>query len=103
MCFRSPSDCTNSHTVCQASSRSILLFVPNSEQICYSGSSCSRGPVAQLGARFHGMEEVIGSNPIRSTKSLQRHCRQPRDYSPPPGYFQRYQLKAVTMKSMIMM
>jgi hypothetical protein len=23
--------------------------------------------VAQLGARFHGMEEVIGSNPIRST------------------------------------
>jgi hypothetical protein len=29
------------------------------------------GPVAQLGARFHGMEEVIGSIPIRSTKSLQ--------------------------------
>ena len=29
------------------------------------------GPVAQLGARFHGMEEVIGSNPIRSTKSFQ--------------------------------
>ncbi len=27
-----------------------------------------RGPVAQLGARFHGMEEVIGSIPIRSTK-----------------------------------
>ena len=27
------------------------------------------GPVAQLGARFHGMEEVIGSNPIRSTKT----------------------------------
>ena len=26
------------------------------------------GPVAQLGARFHGMEEVIGSIPIRSTK-----------------------------------
>jgi hypothetical protein len=26
--------------------------------------------VAQLGARFHGMEEVIGSIPIRSTKSL---------------------------------
>jgi hypothetical protein len=24
--------------------------------------------VAQLGARFHGMEEVIGSIPIRSTK-----------------------------------
>ena len=28
------------------------------------------GPVAQLGARFHGMEEVIGSIPIRSTKSF---------------------------------
>jgi hypothetical protein len=28
----------------------------------------SRGPVAQLGARFHGMEEVVGSNPTRSTK-----------------------------------
>jgi hypothetical protein len=26
--------------------------------------------VAQLGARFHGMEEVDGSNPSRSTKSL---------------------------------
>ena len=26
------------------------------------------GPVAQLGARFHGMEEVKGSNPFRSTK-----------------------------------
>lgn len=25
------------------------------------------GPVAQLGARFHGMEEVGGSNPPRST------------------------------------
>jgi hypothetical protein len=25
--------------------------------------------VAQLGARFHGMEEVIGSIPIRSTKN----------------------------------
>lgn len=28
----------------------------------------ARGPVAQLGARFHGMEEVEGSNPSRSTK-----------------------------------
>ena len=28
------------------------------------------GPVAQLGARFHGMEEVIGSIPIRSTNKL---------------------------------
>jgi hypothetical protein len=30
----------------------------------------ARGPVAQLGARFHGMEEVVGSIPTRSTKSL---------------------------------
>src|SRR5579875_1655972 len=30
-------------------------------------SAC--GPVAQLGARFHGMEEVVGSIPTRSTKS----------------------------------
>jgi hypothetical protein len=28
------------------------------------------GPVAQLGARFHGMEEVVGSIPTRSTKFL---------------------------------
>jgi hypothetical protein len=26
--------------------------------------------VAQLGARFHGMEEVVGSIPTRSTNSL---------------------------------
>jgi hypothetical protein len=31
------------------------------------GCSTLCGPVAQLGARFHGMEEVIGSIPIRST------------------------------------
>ncbi len=30
----------------------------------------NRGPVAQLGARFHGMEEVVGSIPTRSTKAL---------------------------------
>jgi hypothetical protein len=34
------------------------------------GCSSLCGPVAQLGARFHGMEEVIGSIPIRSTKQL---------------------------------
>ena len=28
----------------------------------------SNGPVAQLGARFHGMEEVVSSNLTRSTK-----------------------------------
>jgi hypothetical protein len=32
--------------------------------------SSKSGPVAQLGARFHGMEEVIGSIPIRSTNFL---------------------------------
>jgi hypothetical protein len=31
------------------------------------GSSRLCGPVAQLGARFHGMEEVTGSIPVRST------------------------------------
>src|SRR6266540_5975597 len=31
--------------------------------------AATNGPVAQLGARFHGMEEVDGSNPSRSTKS----------------------------------
>ena len=30
-------------------------------------SSRKSGPVAQLGARFHGMEEVAGSIPARST------------------------------------
>jgi hypothetical protein len=30
-------------------------------------SACNHGPVAQLGARFHGMEEVVGSIPTRST------------------------------------
>jgi hypothetical protein len=29
--------------------------------------SNENGPVAQLGARFHGMEEVVGSIPTRST------------------------------------
>ena len=29
-----------------------------------------RGPVAQLGARFHGMEEVTGSIPVRSTNQF---------------------------------
>ncbi len=34
------------------------------------GCSSLCGPVAQLGARFHGMEEVIGSIPIRSTNQF---------------------------------
>ena len=37
----------------------------------------SSGPVAQLGARFHGMEEVIGSIPIRSTNYLLVNVRPP--------------------------
>ena len=27
-----------------------------------------KGPLAQLVERFHGMEEVAGSNPVRSTR-----------------------------------
>ena len=34
------------------------------------------GPVAQLGARFHGMEEVVGSIPTRSTNSYRNLDRQ---------------------------
>ena len=34
----------------------------------YTGDIFDRGPVAQLGARFHGMEEVVSSNLTRSTK-----------------------------------
>ena len=33
------------------------------------------GPVAQLGARFHGMEEVVSSNLTRSTKTFHRLTR----------------------------
>ncbi len=33
-----------------------------------ASSFLKSGPVAQLGARFHGMEEVVGSIPTRSTK-----------------------------------
>ena len=36
------------------------------------GCSSLCGPVAQLGARFHGMEEVIGSIPIRSTNPFNK-------------------------------
>src|SRR4029077_8391878 len=40
-----------------------------------AGFSAPSGPVAQLGARFHGMEEVVGSNPTRSTKFFERSTR----------------------------
>ena len=36
------------------------LYLQFAEKLC--------GPVAQLGARLHGMQEVTGSNPVRSTK-----------------------------------
>jgi hypothetical protein len=35
--------------------------------ICYVVRPTRIGPVAQLGARFHGMEEVVSSNLTRST------------------------------------
>jgi hypothetical protein len=35
----------------------------------------NRGPVAQLGARFHGMEEVVGSIPTRSTNCPPQYSR----------------------------
>src|ERR1051325_682111 len=50
----------------------IFLIVGNrasSVSICYLGRNWN-GPVAQLGARFHGMEEVESSNLSRSTNHL---------------------------------
>jgi hypothetical protein len=45
--------------------------------------------VAQLGARFHGMEEVNGSNPFRSTKFLKylphAFLQTPTRWSPNPN------------------
>jgi hypothetical protein len=43
-----------------------------------------RGPVAQLGARFHGMEEVKGSNPFRSTKTFQTLTAPSPEITPSP-------------------
>jgi inorganic pyrophosphatase len=40
--------------------------------------------VAQLGARFHGMEEVDGSNPSRSTKSRSKPKMKLSDIDPGP-------------------
>jgi hypothetical protein len=45
--------------------------------------------VAQLGARFHGMEEVIGSIPIRSTNQFNHLEVLP---FPPYGFELRKQL-----------
>ena len=41
--------------------------------------------MAQLGARFHGMEEVIGSIPIRSTNNCNNLAE------PPPAVWQQIQ------------
>jgi hypothetical protein len=49
------------------------------------GCSSLCGPVAQLGARFHGMEEVIGSIPIRSTKTTPFEINILIPELPPPG------------------
>ena len=45
-----------------------------------SSHYCGRralGPVAQLGARLHGMQKVRGSNPLRSTTSHHSMKREP--------------------------
>ena len=42
----------------------------------FSGFITNRGPVAQLGARFHGMEEVVGSIPTRSTNFFNETCQE---------------------------
>ena len=39
-------------------------------QLLYLKRSPRVGLWRSLGARFHGMEEVVGSNPTRSTKPL---------------------------------
>ena len=39
----------------------------------YRDPDCDHGAMAQLVARFHGMEEVRGSNPLSSTEEKPRH------------------------------
>ncbi len=46
-----------------------FVFVRGMRESVIMTMFCFSGPVAQLGARFHGMEEVDGSNPSRSTKT----------------------------------
>ena len=48
----------------------MMQHFPRSGTAFFGFFGIHRGPVAQLGARFHGMEEVVGSIPTRSTKSL---------------------------------
>jgi hypothetical protein len=51
----------------------MIEVVRNGQLVFVSPNS---GPVAQLGARFHGMEEVVGSIPTRST-IFSTTCRYP--------------------------
>lgn len=39
--------------------------------LSYNSATLKQGPVAQLGARFNRTEEVGGSNPPRSTKTVE--------------------------------
>ena len=49
----------------------MIQHFPRSQLIGLGSCLCfNRGPVAQLGARFHGMEEVAGSIPARSTNLI---------------------------------
>ena len=49
---------------------SIVLYWETRTRVCaVSENPPESGPVAQLGARFHGMEEVVSSNLTRSTKT----------------------------------
>ena len=70
MLRRLPANCsscgTRSHSSGCAFGSPPGLTIPRvSGENSYTPSLC--GPVAQLGARFHGMEEVVGSIPTRST------------------------------------
>ena len=40
------------------------------------------GGIAQLGERLHGMQEVIGSIPFTSTKSVERFARNSPGFDP---------------------
>jgi hypothetical protein len=45
----------------------VLAFECRIGQVADGPSARSRGALAQLVARFHGMEEVRGSSPLSST------------------------------------
>ncbi len=50
-----------------------MTFSPpliENEKVASDCDTHPRGPVAQLGARFHGMEEVVGSNPDQVHQKL---------------------------------